>query len=400
MARRIRSYCLENRTARLKLDPRKKPYTAQIAPGIQLAYRRNKGAGVWSVKAPFGLKKFSIADDLEDANGESVMTYWQALDKARTLARAGEGSSDALITVKEAIDNYEADLAARGAQKDNATAIRRNLPDTLAAKPVALLTEKELRTWRNGIVKRGLKPASADRVARVFKAALHLAASDDPRIINVTAWKNGLKRLPDGDTARNVILSDQTVSAVVRASYDDEHELGVLIDVLAETGARESQVLRAEVADLLDDPVAPRLMMPSSRKGRNRKIQRKPLPISPRLAVVLRQATIGRAPEAPLLDPIRILSERFRTATKHLGLDPAATPYALRHSSFVRMLLNNVPVRVVASHHDTSVEMIERHYSRYITDVSDALTRRTLLDFAAPAPVATNVITLARVVAT
>jgi integrase len=400
MARRIRSYCLENRTARLKLDPRKKPYTAQIAPGIQLAYRRNKGAGVWSVKAPFGLKKFSIADDLEDANGESVMTYWQALDKARTLARAGEGSSDALITVKEAIDNYEADLAARGAQKDNATAIRRNLPDTLAAKPVALLTEKELRTWRNGIVKRGLKPASADRVARVFKAALHLAASDDPRIINVTAWKNGLKRLPDGDTARNVILSDQTASAVVRASYDDEHELGVLIDVLAETGARESQVLRAEVADLLDDPVAPRLMMPSSRKGRNRKIQRKPLPISPRLAVVLRQATIGRAPEAPLLDPIRILSERFRTATKHLGLDPAATPYALRHSSFVRMLLNNVPVRVVASHHDTSVEMIERHYSRYITDVSDALTRRTLLDFAAPAPVATNVITLARVVAT
>ena len=105
MARRIRSYSLETRTARLKLEPRKKPYTAQIAPGIQLAYRRNKGAGVWSVKAPFGLKKFAIADDLEDANGESVQTYWQALDKARTLARAGEGSSDALITVKEAVDN-------------------------------------------------------------------------------------------------------------------------------------------------------------------------------------------------------------------------------------------------------------------------------------------------------
>jgi hypothetical protein len=114
MARRIRSYSLETRTARLKLDPRKKPYPAQIAPGIQLAYRRNKGAGVWSVKAPFGLKKFAIADDLEDANGESVMTYWQALDKARTLARAGEGSSDALVTVKEAVDAYEADLVTRG----------------------------------------------------------------------------------------------------------------------------------------------------------------------------------------------------------------------------------------------------------------------------------------------
>jgi integrase len=385
MARRVRSYSLETRTARLKLELRKKPYPAQIAPGIQLAYRRNKGAGVWSVKAQFGLKKFSIADDLEDANGESVMTYWQALDKARTLARAGEGSCDALVTVREAVDNYEADLAARGALLDNATAIRRNLPDALAAKPVALLNEKELRTWRNGIVKRGLKPASADRVARVFKAALHLAASDDPRIINVNAWKNGLKRLPDGETARNVILGDNTVSAVVRACYDDEHELGVFVDLLAETGARESQVLRVEVADLLNDLVAPRLMMPTSRKGRNRKIQRKPLPISPRLAVILRQVAVGRAPNAPLLDPIRNLSKCFRVATKRLDLDPETTPYALRHSCIVRMLLNGVPVRVVASHHDTSVEMIERHYSRYISDVSDILTRRALLDFSTPA---------------
>jgi integrase len=395
MARRVRSYSLETRTARLKLDPRKKPYTAQIAPGIQLAYRRNKGAGVWSVKAPFGLKKFAIADDLEDANGESVMTYWQALDKARALARAGEGSSDALVTVKEAVDNYEADLAARGAQLDNATAIRRNLPDTLAAKPVALLSEKELRTWRNGIVKRGLKPASADRVARVFKAALHLAASDDPRIINVNAWRNGLKRLPDGDTARNVILSDKAVSAVVRACYDDEDQLGLFIETLACTGARESQVLRIDVFDLQDDRDDPRLMMPSSRKGRNRKIQRKPLPISPRLAAVLRQAAAGRAPHARLFDRIRNLSERFRIATKHLSLDAETTPYALRHSSIVRMLLNGVPVRVVASHHDTSVEMIEKHYSRYITEVSDDLTRRTLLDFGTPAP-ADNVVSIAR----
>jgi hypothetical protein len=395
MARRIRSHNLETRTARLKLAVSKKPYPALLAPKIALTYRRNKGAGVWSVKAPFGLKKFAIADDLEDANGETVLTYWQALEKARTLARAGEGSSDRLITVGEAVDNYEADLAARGAQKDNATSIRRNLPDTLAAKPVALLTEKELRTWRNGIVKRGLKPASADRVARVFKAALHLAASDDPRIINVNAWKNGLKRLPDGETARNVILSDKTVRAVVRASYENEHELGVFIETLAESGARESQVLRVEVADLLDDPVAPRLMMPSSRKGRNRKIQRKPLPIPPCLAAILRQAAAGRAPHARLLNKIRNLSDRFRTATKHLGLDPDATPYALRHSRIVRMLLDGVPVRVVASHHDTSVEMIEKHYSRYITDVSDTLTRRTLLDFGT-APRSADVVPLAR----
>lgn len=390
MARRILSPSLATPTARAKLPVRRKPFTAQLAPGIWLAYRRNKGAGVWSVKAPFGLKKFAIADDLEPANGETVMDYAQALEKARTLARAGEGSSDALITVGEAVDNYEADLAARGADKGNATQIRRNLTDALKAKPVALLTEKELRTWRNSVVKRGLKRTSADRVAKVFKAAMYLAAADDPRITNVNAWRNGLKRLPDGDeVARNVILSDATVRAVVKACYKDEHRLGVFIDVLAETGARESQVLRVDVVDLLDDPIAPRLMMPSSRKGRNRKITRKPLPISLRLAAVLRQAAAGRAPHAPLFETVRKLSARFIAAIKQLSLDPDATPYALRHSSIVRMLLNNIPVRVVASHHDTSVEMIERHYSRYITDVSDTLTRRTLLDFAAP--VANNV---------
>jgi hypothetical protein len=63
------------------------------------------------------------------------------------------------------------------------------------------------------------------------------------------------------------------------------------------------------------------------------------------------------------------------------GLDPMeVTSYALRHSSIVRMLLARIPIRVVASHHDTSTTMIERHYSAYISDHSDALTRRALLD--------------------
>jgi hypothetical protein len=46
------------------------------------------------------------------------------------------------------------------------------------------------------------------------------------------------------------------------------------------------------------------------------------------------------------------------------------------------MLLRNVPVNLVASHHDTSAEIIERHYGRYITSVGDYLTRETLPVFA------------------
>jgi integrase len=390
MARSTRSTKLENRTSRLKLAGRKKPYFVQIAPRIALGYRRNQGAGAWVVRAADGhgsnwTKGFAIADDYEEANGESVMTYWQAQDKARALARGGEGSGDRPATVGESIDNYESDLSARGADKRNATMVRFNLPDTLKAKAVALLTEKELRTWRNGLVKRGLTPATADRVGRSLKAALNLAAADDPRIVNVKAWTNGLKRLPDSETARNVILPDATVCTVVRTSYEIDHELGVFIETLAATGARESQLLRLEVHDLQDDPVAPRLMMPSSRKGRNRSIERRPLSISLSLASTLRQAAVGRALTTPLLDRIPRLDLRFRAVAKSIGLDPEVTPYALRHSSIVRMLLGGVPVRVVAAHHDTSVAMIEKTYSRYIIgDPTDIMTRRTLLDFAAP----------------
>jgi integrase len=386
MARRTRSASLENRTNRLKLAVRKKPYTALIAPGIFLAYRRNAGVGTWSVKAHGWLKRFALADDHEDANNGTVMSYWEALEKAKVLARAGEGSSEQPISVSAAVDAYEGDLETRGGSKYNATLVRRHLPGTLASKAVALLTERELRDWRAGLIKKGLKPSSADRIARSFKAALALAASNDKRITNAAAWKNGLKKLPDSEVARNVILPDQTVGALVSGSYDEGHEYGLLIDVLAETGARESQVLRLRVDDLQDHKAtAPRLMMPSSRKGRNRKVEYRPLPISPRLAKLLRQQAKGRAGHDGLIDRIPKVSGRFRPIAKRLGLGSEVTPYALRHSSIARQLLKGVPVRIVAAHHDTSVAMIERNYSRFIIgDPSEALTRATLLDFEKP----------------
>lgn len=384
MARRTRSSFLENRTARLKLATRKKPYTALIAPGIFLAYRRNTGPGTWSVKCHGWLKRFGLADDQEDANGESVMSYWQALERAKMLARAGEGNSEQPISVGEAVDAYQADLETRGGRKYNATQLRLHLIDGLKSKAVALLTERELRDWRAGLVKAGLKPSSADRIGRSLKAALALAARDK-HITNAAAWKNGLKKLPDSEVARNVILPDQTVAALVTGSYDEDRDFGLLIDVLAETGARESQIFRLTPADLQDHLTAPRLMMPTSRKGKNRKIEYRPLPISTRLAMALRRQAAGRAAHDLLFDKMWNLAILFSPVVERLELGTEVTPYALRHSSIVRQLLKGVPTRVVAAHHDTSVAMIEKNYSRYIIgDPSDALTRATLLDFEKP----------------
>ncbi len=62
-------------------------------------------------------------------------------------------------------------------------------------------------------------------------------------------------------------------------------------------------------------------------------------------------------------------SLRFRVVLKRLGLDLSLTPYTLRHSSIIRQIRSNVPLRIIAFVHDTSVVEIERTYGRYLSNV-------------------------------
>jgi len=220
MARSIYSDKLKNRTNRLKLPIKKKPYKLLIAPGIFLAYRRNSsGPGTWSYEAGY-LKRFALADDHESANNKSVMSFYQAQAHALKMVRGSEGDSDKPVTVAEAIDAYETDLAARGGAKYNATSVRNHCSSAMLSKVVMLLTETELRDWRNGMVAKGLKLSSANRTGKSFKAALALAAKRDKRITNSAAWRNGLKPLKaKGSNAPprdNYYLPDATILAVVR----------------------------------------------------------------------------------------------------------------------------------------------------------------------------------------
>jgi integrase len=398
MARRPRAARLETRTARLKLKLRKKPYDfTSISAGIQLGYRRCKGAGRWVVKVADGhgsywTKRVAFADDHEDADGEHILSWWQAQDKSRALAR-GKDAGGRPATVAEALADYEADLIARSASPTNARRVRTLLPSTMLAKPVALLTARELKHLRDGLIAKGSKPASVNRDLKGFKAALNLAAAHDPRITNGAAWRTALAALPDAHHARNVILTDEQVRTLIAAAYAEDSALGLLVETSAVTGARVSQLARLEVADLQADRPDPRVMMPSSHKGKGiKRIERKPVPITSSLAAQLRQAAGNRAPPEPLLlrtdgapwQP-RIADYRrpFIRAITRIRLDPAmVTLYSLRHSSIVRALLAGVPTRVVAAQHDTSVPMLERTYSQHILDHSDTVARRALLDTA------------------
>jgi integrase len=297
-------------------------------------------------------KGFGLADDFENADGKTVLTFYQAQDQAKRLARGEDGSAEtAPISVDGALKDYRRDLEARNANPYNAESPRVHLTKVLLAKPVQLLTATELKRWRDGLLGK-IAPATINRVCRCLCAALELARQHDERIQNRQAWEVGLAGLPEAQEVRNVILLDDEVRAFVATAYGLDHQFGLLTDTLAVTGARPSQAVRLRVEDLRDHPLRPTLMMPKSAKGggRNRsqkRHERYSVPITPQLAAKLKEAARGRADDAPLLlqsdgrlwddKPGQNYHRDVDKVVTAIGLDPAeVTMYALRHSSIVR----------------------------------------------------------------
>jgi integrase len=345
-------------------------------------------------------KSFGIADDLEPEDGEHVFTYEQACERARALARGqnldsiGTATSVRPGTVVEAIKDYEDDLKVRGGSVLNAVRLRAILPPEILATPVALLTMKSLRRFRNGLAKR-VKRSSVNRYLKPAKAALTLAADNDPRITNRDAWSKGLAAFKDTDNPNNVVLTDDEVRALVAAAYEIDEALGLLVEALALTGARLSQVGRLLVGDVIPANGHSALNMPSAKKGKGEKrISRKPVPIPEAFAARLRAASAERGAAEPLLlrsdgtpwQPANADHRLgFMAAVTAAGLDPKkVTSYALRHSSITRSLLRGVPIRVVAATHDTSVGQIEKTYSAFIASHGDEVVRAALLDLNPP----------------
>jgi predicted GIY-YIG superfamily endonuclease len=103
MPRTIYNPLFETRTARLKLEQRKRPYWFRVAPGISLGYRRNEIGGSWNVrgtndKGGTWIKSFATADDYQDSDGVKVLTYFEATRAAIEIGRQGPGQ-DGVVSV-------------------------------------------------------------------------------------------------------------------------------------------------------------------------------------------------------------------------------------------------------------------------------------------------------------
>jgi integrase len=129
----------------------------------------------------------------------------------------------------------------------------------------------------------------ADRINRGLKAALNLTAENDERITR-RPWKTALKAARQSASSRMTLRAP--ASSLRGAAHRDSAEFGLLTDVLYETGARPSQVVRLTAEDVQADFTdqrtgkrQPRLMMPVSFKGNGKKARRFiPVPITAELA--------------------------------------------------------------------------------------------------------------------
>jgi len=414
---KLRSSDLESASARLKLKPRKAPYRVRVARGVALGYRRTADSfGTWNVIVADGagneqLRKFGDADDREQANGRTILSFDQAMTQARSLARGDDEAeqNQSVLTVEAALGLYKTDLIARHARPYNADWPLFHLGSVLLRKPVAMVTSEELTAWRNELVKKGVKAATVNRILKCLIAGLTLACPERKHI-----WR-AVERLPNATKARGrmFVLPDATIRALVAKAYERSHEFGLFFEVFASTGLRPVQIARLQCGYLILHPVEPRLLVGKSAKGggRNRSERRfetYPIPISVSLMKKLKHAAAGRAEDDRLL--LRSDSSPWNEKNVHgdyryhfiaiveeLKLDRRLTAYGLRHSAICRQLLGGVPPALVAANCNTSIAEIQAHYAKYISNVGDALTRAALLDLdPPPAPIADNVVALVR----
>lgn len=422
--------------ARRRLDPG--IYWRAIDPQTHLGYRRRArgdssgAAGHWMVRwyverPKYRQEMIGTADDALKADGVHTLSYDQAERQARKLVQTRRAEAIAekagpAVTVRIAVEEYLEGREERErksgtyAKRDARSRLTRHVlaDEKLAETKLAVLTEADLDAWRTRLP--SVAAGTVRRLANDFKAALNRAAAKYrdrlPDNLGIVI-KNGLaiREEAAGSVARpDQVLPDADVRRILAAALsldaEDEWEgdLFRIVCVLAATGARFSQIVRMTVADV--QPEHGRLMVPVSHKGRgNKAAPRTPVQVGADVIEALRPAVAGRKKAEPLFlrphwkklaeprerigrGPWKVAAEITRPwqeIVKRAELPAGTVPYALRHSSIVRGIRAGLPIRLVASLHDTSTAMIERHYAAFIAGAMDELARRAVMPDLVPA---------------
>ncbi|WP_152046352.1 site-specific integrase [Aureimonas psammosilenae] len=355
----------------------------------------------------------------------SAAIEWSRQRYATIEGQKEAGWTVAGPTVRSAIENYAARRKKASPVAGGITEgrLRKHaLSDEAFAKvSLSKLRASTIEAWRGRLAVRDgseapdedegptLAPATLNRLLNDVRAALNSTAETHRRELPAhlpNEIRVGTRAVAVEDEARKQLLTDDEVRRVVAAAFeiDDTGDFGRLVMLAAATGGRYSQLRALKVGSL--QPAASRIMIGGSKKGRAAKAKAPvAVPLAPDHIERMAAATAGRAPDEPLLmrwayrraekparwerherrawGPAYEIDRPWAATVKRAGLPVDTIMYALRHSSIVRGLRANLPIRLVAALHDTSVEMVERHYAAFIVDATEDLARRATISFAA-----------------
>lgn len=295
MGRRVKDARLENRTSRLKLAVRSEPYWRLISEGCHIGYYSGARVGKWVARfrrpgSGIGYAKATLgeADDVRDANGETILRFDQADAAARRWFDdvSGGGCRRKAETVSDALDAYLLNFTGKSlaSTKARADAIIR---PALGHLKLASLTRNSIKDWhkergrspamlrtKNGAEKRNERPATTDDSIRarratanrdltVLKAALNRFSEDHPGL-PAHAWRE-VKPFKGVDTPILRYLSDDEVRAFVRAC---DPRFRPVVQAALLTGARYGNICRARAGDV--DLTANTLWLPNTKGGKAR----------------------------------------------------------------------------------------------------------------------------------
>ncbi|MGE0357299.1 MAG: tyrosine-type recombinase/integrase [Burkholderiales bacterium] len=416
MARTVRNARLENRTQRLKLAAGKRHW-AGIAPGVALGYRRTKaGFGTWSVRVledsaagRYSLTAIGVADDIENANGREVLTYFQAVEKARgALGSArdkAKGERSGPLTVAAAIEDYLAWFRVhRKSARATETTLKAHVIPEFGRSLVADLTTREIARWHERLATaaprvRKLKPgskrdlarerarirraaegapepsppapalaspealrqrkASANRILSVLRAVLNHAWREG-HVPSDTAWRR-VKPFHNAGEPRVRYLEPAEATRLANASAPD---LRRLVSAALLTGCRYGELVNLYVEDYHRDARA--IHVRDSKSGRPRHV-----PLNADGEAFFAALTAGRAAgETMLLRDdgrpwgVNHQVKPMAAACAAARIDPPVSFHILRHTYGSWLAMRGVPLQVIAEalgHADTRITA--KHYA-------------------------------------
>jgi integrase len=391
-----------------------------INPGEYLIYQRplNGSAGSWSARSydkGTGRQvqnRLGTADDFSDANGDTILTFLQAQEKAKVwfkqchdmkkAAEIGEVISILPYTVANAVQDYLDDGKRRGMKALDRTemAAKAHILPSLGSIEVTKLTRVKIESWLSKLSesarrvrsKVGAKPAfaadpksddekrarkdSANRILTILKAALNHALDREKVGGSGDAWRR-VKPYAGVTSARIRYLTIEEQQRLVVACPLDFQRL---VQAALFTGARYGELTRLKVNDF--DPQGGTIFVAESKSGKARRVRltvealnwfKSQVEGKPSNDLLFTRSEVKRRGREDRLENTASWAHSdqqrpMEVACKKAELEPIRF-HELRHSYASGLVNGGIPLAFIAQQLGHSDErMVSKHYGHLAPD--------------------------------